>query len=335
MCAKNGVWKRRMKIQEPFPSDRTLSSLQKLWGIENLTFVRKMENIVFSGRRNGQIVFLRLTSPLRRSDAQIAAELSWLTYLSNLDLPVVKPLTARDGQLSLNIQQYGTTYVSCLFAEAPGQHPTPEEASAPSFLQGLGQLIARLHEATISYQAPRSNERREEWDEERGIRHALEAAQWSKNAILCEKLYATYNHLKNLPKDEQTYGLVHGDWTPANLFRTNTGKITIIDFDDSCYHFFAFDLAVFPFALAGRLQLPTNHHPQVVQIVDQLLAGYRKIRPLAAWEKQSIPLFMDYLALRLYFWIEYHQTIGSFHESQLDHVAKVKASAEQRATSNG
>jgi amicoumacin kinase len=321
----------RLSTHEPFPSNHTLTTLQALWGVEQLTFVRKMENIVFSGMRNGQRVFLRLTSPLRRSAAQIAAELSWLKYLGGLDLPVVKPLLAIDGSPYLVTTQGDTHYVSCLFAEVPGDHPIPSEGSSPAFLHQLGQLIARMHEASLAYQTTSSVERREEWHEERGIRHALDAAQSSKNGFLRDKLFPIYHHIKNLPKDNQTYGLVHGDWALGNLFCTTSGEINIIDFDDSCYHFFAFDLAVCPFALAGRLQLSSNHHPKAGNIVKQLLVGYETVRVLAEWEKDTIPLFMDYLALRLYFWIEFHQNIGSFHESQLEHVAQVKASAEQRA----
>jgi Ser/Thr protein kinase RdoA (MazF antagonist) len=49
--------------------------------------------------------------------------------------------------------------------------------------------------------------------------------------------------LSGHPQDRDTYGLIHGDFGPTN-FRYRNGSLTVFDFDDSCYHWYAYDLAV-------------------------------------------------------------------------------------------
>jgi amicoumacin kinase len=45
------------------------------------------------------------------------------------------------------------------------------------------------------------------------------------------------------PKDRDTFGLIHGDFGPTN-FRYRNGALKVFDFDDCCYHWYGYDLAV-------------------------------------------------------------------------------------------
>lgn len=75
---------------EEMPSEAVLDICRQAWDLSNITFVRKMENIVFSCQQQGETVFLRLTTPLRRSKSQIEAELHFLSHLAEAGLRVPK-----------------------------------------------------------------------------------------------------------------------------------------------------------------------------------------------------------------------------------------------------
>ena len=60
--------------------------------------------------------------------------------------------------------------------------------------------------------------------------------------------------LDSLPKDDDCYGLIHADIHQGNFFVDENDNITIFDFDDCHYHWFAYDLAVPLFGLAISLR---------------------------------------------------------------------------------
>ena len=62
---------------EQLPSQELLDHCAKAWDLSNITFVRKMENIVYGCDSSIGKVYLRLTTPLRRARAEIQAEVNW------------------------------------------------------------------------------------------------------------------------------------------------------------------------------------------------------------------------------------------------------------------
>ncbi len=86
-----------------------------------------------------------------------------------------------------------------------------------------------------------------------GKRHKYLDSDWIKNSkkylpkndkivekewALCMKMYRT------IPKNRNSYGLVHGDLHTGNFFITPKYKITSFDFDDACYNYFIYDIAI-------------------------------------------------------------------------------------------
>lgn len=308
---------------ETMPSERLLEEAARAWELTELSFVRKMENIVYACRCNGKKVFLRLTSPLRRSRAEIEVELAWIEHLAKCGLPVPQVVSDLEGKKICTFTDDKQRFEAVVFAEVLGTHPSEEVVRKPSFLRTLGSLIARMH------QECHHGQKREEWNEERGLRHALQAASTSSDKALAGKLLELVTWMKTLPKEKTNYGLVHADLGAMNLFVEGDDKISIIDFDDSCQHWFAFDLAIVIYSMAGRFEHATKQPEEAVWL-GHLLEGYRTIRDLPEEEVNWIDRFMDFATLRLIFWIEHHQTLGTFHDEAVEKVAKFKAWAVGR-----
>lgn len=318
---------------ECLPSEECLAEIGRFWNVENFHFIRKMENIVYSCERDGGRFFLRLTSSLRRSQEEIRAELEWIDFLQQQKLPVVQVLKNHHGDLSQRVQCNEEFYEACVFQEISGRHPSEEEmVGEKKFLFRLGALIAKMHTATAGY-SPKGLWKRENWDDERGFRHACEAANSSKIPFFMERLKECIAWLRSLEISRENYGLIHADLGLLNLFVQDDESISVIDFDDSCYHWFAFDLAFVIYSIALN-----SHHGEFDREeqnwLENLLKGYRSVREFRETDVELIPGFIEFACLRIFFWIEYHENLSTFRDEALVGVAKTKQWAVDRLNKN-
>jgi len=308
---------------EQLPSQHLLDRCAEAWGLRNFTFVRKMENIVYACDSDQGKVFLRLTTPLRRTRAEIEAELNWIGHLASSGLNVPCLRLDKSGNQILSLTEGPHHYEAVAFSEIVGVHPNKETASDPKFLKTLGALIGKMHLASQCYDSAHQGAKREEWFEERGLRHALTAASSSDQIALRKRLEDAVSWMKQLGRSLENYGLVHADLGALNLFIGEDSTISIIDFDDSCYHWFAFDLAIVIFSMAGRFGHSAKNQEEEMWL-NHLLEGYRTVLPIDEKEISLIPKFIDFACLRLFFWIEHHEKLNTFHKDALEKVAQQK-----------
>lgn len=314
---------------EQFPSDSLLSHCAEAWGLRNIEFVRKMENIVFACDRGAEKVYLRLTTPLRRARPEIEAEINWIEHLAKWGLRVPLLIPDREGNKISSYTEGKQHFEAVVFAAMVGEHPSQDIAVDPKFLKTLGALIAKMHQASQCYETAHQGIRREEWFEERGLRHALAALAVSNQPTLRRRLEETVSWMQQLPRTPEAYGLIHADLGALNLFVEEDSSIGIIDFDDSCYHWFIFDLAIVIYSMARRCGHKTSQTEEAKWLAD-ILEGYRTVRPLHQKEVDLIPRFIDFACLRLFFWIEHHESLHTFHDDAIDKVTQIKQWAMDR-----
>ncbi|MFO1068854.1 MAG: phosphotransferase [Geminicoccaceae bacterium] len=93
------------------------------------------------------------------------------------------------------------------------------------------------------------------------------------------------------------FGLVHADLRLANLLVDE--RITrVIDFDDCGFSWFMYDL--------GAALSFIEHRPDVPELVDAWVRGYRRSAPLSAADEAEIPTFILLRRLLLVAWIGSH-----------------------------
>jgi Ser/Thr protein kinase RdoA (MazF antagonist) len=96
-----------------------------------------------------------------------------------------------------------------------------------------------------------------------------------------------------LPRGADSYGLIHADPEPWNMLLHN-GEITFVDFDECCYHWFVFDLAVALMYAVWVIEetnpAETDDLPQ--HVWDHLYQGYRVENPLSVFWIRQLPVFM-------------------------------------------
>ncbi|KZE73375.1 hypothetical protein AV654_32370 [Paenibacillus elgii] len=95
-----------------------------------------------------------------------------------------------------------------------------------------------------------------------------------------------------MPAAEEAYGLIHYDFQTDNVFwQEKTGQPSVIDFDDSMYHWFAMDIAA---ALTDQLE---DESPESEAQLQAFVRGYRYVRPLDEAMVQAFPRFRRFAEL--------------------------------------
>jgi|GEM_PF-4381630 len=105
------------------------------------------------------------------------------------------------------------------------------------------------------------------------------------NPALCDAFTAHMAHMKAMEATPGNYGLTHGDFVLSNYMITDDNRVTVIDFDDCEYAWFAADLAMClrcylfwtedPEALPGKAAEAERMH-------YHLLAGYKTENEITA-----------------------------------------------------
>lgn len=258
--------------------------------------VSRAQNDLFE---NGQYL-LRIHQPGYQELKAIELELTWLAAMrEGSNLPVPEPLATLDGQWILSINMPGIPGErSCsLLRWVKGR--TVKNCFNLRHFQAQGSLMARLHNFSSQWQPPVGLcKRKFDWD---GLfRNDVGSGMTNTEAMtLLSPLHRqaftfVSDQVREVMEDwgqgSDVYGLIHGDLgVDANLFFWH-GEARAIDFDDSGFGYWVYDLAV---ALEACCDDPTY-----LRYREALLNGYAEFRSLPDWQAEKIELFLA--ALQVY-----------------------------------
>lgn len=256
-------------------------------------------------RDDGERFILRVHRPGYQSTASIESELAWLAALRrDAGLPVPQPLAGRDGRLVQRLC-FGaeTPRAAVLFRFEAGREPREGEDLEPLFAQ-LGELAARLHRHAETFTPPPDF-----------VRPA-----WSAAAILdADGPWGDWRMAPNLTEDGRRtlaaldvrlrldlaaygtaadrFGLIHADMRLANLL-VDGEKVTLLDFDDCGFCWFAYD-----FAAAVSF---FEDSPVVPALKTRWIEAYTRLRPLSAADVAAMDTMLLLRRMALLAWIGSH-----------------------------
>lgn len=302
--------------QEILPS-ALIQKCAKAWDLKEVILISFMDNIVYYSKTRH--AYLRLSKATQDSHKDLLAEITWIEHLYNLGINVPKVLKDNNNQKINFFFDQSQSYHVVLLSSLEGNNPSCQTMLSPIFLKNLGLQIAKLHQANLSLKDSNKKIIRKNWQEEKGLVMALKGAQCSLQLNLKNRLFQLVDWMQNLPQCDKTFGVIHGDLGALNLMVDHQNNIGFIDFADSCYHWFCFDLAMVVYSIARRFDLnPTKE--QEASWINALIEGYSIIGSFDKQGESWLYKFIDYAYLRFYFWIEYVQSISDEY-SQYD-VAK-------------
>jgi Ser/Thr protein kinase RdoA (MazF antagonist) len=284
------------QIRERY-DDSILHEAMRRYGIADGTIqlLGAVENFIYEFEREGQGYILRIAHSLRRDLALIQGEVDWINYLAGAGISVARAVDSQRGRLveALDDRQ-GGQFLATAFVRARGQSPW-DLGWTPALYERYGHLLASMHALAEDYEPADPAWRRPDWDGP--TMDFVETFLPASEALAREKHRQLRAYLHTLPKDRAVYGLIHQDVHGGNFFVDEQGTITVFDFDDCVYSWYANDVAI---ALFYRVMDAEDWPAFTHEFMTHFLAGYRQVRPFdRRWLKQ-IPAFLKLREIDLY-----------------------------------
>lgn len=258
---------------------------------EYLQHFRISSNAVYPFLWQGNVRFLRLSPVPEKMESNLKGELEFLCYLQNKSFPAVIPVASNSGELVVTLDSIWGKYYASVFQGVGGISIEDTDCNA-RILFAYGKALGQLHMLSAEY----SPENRK-WtyrDALLWIGRALEEYH-APDKMLVE-LDEVRQALNDLPQTGDTFGLIHYDFEPDNVFwDENTQCCTAIDFEDGMYHFFLVDLEQ---ALDALLEnIPADRHSIAK---DTFLRGYQSVKTLEPDYAEKLKLMRRFCNLYSY-----------------------------------
>ncbi|MDQ3905542.1 MAG: phosphotransferase [Actinomycetota bacterium] len=230
-----------------------------------------------------------------QSAAEIAAEVDWVNYLADHDVPVARALPSAQGVL-VEVIPIPHAYASVVaYARAPGHRPAGRDLDATLF-QRWGAVMGKMHRLARQYRSTRPSVHIPSWN----ANAQRDRAQIPADQVaVLEKWDALMQQVQGLPRHGDVYGLIHGDLQANNLVVAD-GRLTVIDFAACEVSWFVREIAI---ALYFHLWEP--HPGQETRSVaafflDHLVEGYTSEHVLGAFWLEQLPTFLKLQELQIY-----------------------------------
>jgi Ser/Thr protein kinase RdoA (MazF antagonist) len=268
----------------------------ELWSIPaaSLSLIRDYENFVYNVVIDRRPAILRVTYAGHRDLDALVAEIDFIHALGRNRIPICQPIASVQGAW---VERLSEHFNACCFVFASGRKVSwkdPLVWHERTFV-AWGRMLGRLH--CVSERSPQSSgPRRHRWDQDDiNTGHYLPAS----DSDIAQRQSTLIEKLRRKPTDPHHFGLIHADLHQGNFFSSEQGELAIFDFDDSCYHWFNFDLSIVFYHLpAGEAESPPL--PSRPQIIKHVLDGYREIRPLPDGFLDDIHSFLLLRDMQMY-----------------------------------
>jgi Ser/Thr protein kinase RdoA (MazF antagonist) len=298
-----------------------LEQAKALWGKPGaeLKLLGDVENFVYDLSSAGSSdAILRITHSSHRSADLVHGEMEWIQYLSDYGISVARPVRSASGNLLEVINAGNSYFLVTAFEKAPGTKASTKDPQVwnTEFFRRYGQITGKLHAATKLYTPSSPKIKRPEWYEEDML--ASVGRYIPKESTFFWSAYNESMHWMNgLSKDKESYGLVHTDLHNNNFF-VDGERITVFDFDDCSYQWFAYDIAMiiyYSFPVA-RYTDETKGKKLMQDFFVPFIEGYNSQNELDAKWVATIPDFMKFRDLIMYLFCYKKFPLQSMTENQ-------------------
>lgn len=282
-------------IRERF-NEEILAAARRRYGLaaDALQELGGFESFMYGFAQEGGEYILRIGHSRRRSVNMIRGEVDWINYLAAGGAGVARAVPSPNGELVEVLPDgQGDDFLATAFVRAKGGH-VRREMWNEAFWVEYGRFIGNLHALTKNYTPSQPEWRRPEWNDP----IFLEIGWLPESEELVRQRYeALLAYLTALPRGRESYGLVHQDAHRGNFFVDEAGKITLFDFDDCYYSWFAYDIAMVIFyAITNEPEADALAR----RFFQQFRRGYEQENYLdPVWYKE-IPHFLKLREIDLY-----------------------------------
>jgi amicoumacin kinase len=280
-------------------NEAILQEAMRRYGITDgqIELLDGFESFMYEYKTDAGDYILRIGHTIRRSINLIQGEVHWINTLAAGGAGVAKAVESRQGNLVEVLDDgQGGHFLATAFVRAKGGPPWEKDSwNTPPVIENYGRSIGRMHAISRTYALSNPAWKRPEWDED----ITFEITEWlpKSDTVALERFNTLMTYLQALPKSAETYGIVHFDAHPGNIFMDENNVFTHFDFDDCLYTWYMNDIAMVLFynIMGG------NNNPEFARkFITHFLKGYQEETDLdVSWLKQ-IPYFLKLREIDLY-----------------------------------
>jgi len=254
------------------------------------------ESFVFEYEKDNQKRILKITHNLHRTIDQVKGELEWVNFLAENGVSVPPVIRSKNGELVELISLEYSYFLVYAFEKARGSLPERNLWSDVLF-ESWGKVMGRMHALAKRYQPSEMAVKRFHWYEDPSLRveQYIPASQ-PKVIEMCNRLK---NKLLTFTADMDAYGLIHSDFHHSNFY-VDSDEITVFDFDDCHYNWFAFDIAIPLFYVLRDAGVDPNDKSFARHFMDCFMSGYKQENIIDTSCLIRIPDFLKLREMDLY-----------------------------------
>lgn len=295
---------------DPAVAVRYARAALTVYGLPEATSIELLnisENATFrlTNPDSGDVSVLRVERPNYSTVAEIDSEIAWTEALRlEAGVRTASVIEALDGSRVVTVSAAGELGpLSCaMFEWLEGTEPPQDHWGY--WYEQLGEISARMHRHSRAWQRPPGFIRRT-WDVDSMVGPDGIWGSWLDSpdltidgrSVLERAVGLMSQRLDTFGRGPDRFGLVHADLRLANLL-VGGGQIAVIDFDDSGYSWFMYDVAT---ALTFL-----EHTSAAGEIIDAWKRGYRRGGTLPEEDEAEIPTFVMLRRLLVLAWITSH-----------------------------
>ncbi|MFP7298080.1 phosphotransferase enzyme family protein [Neobacillus niacini] len=237
-------------------------------------------------------IIFRVTPSRRRSEVDITNELIFIQGLWKNEITVSLPVKSVRGML---VESLDDNHFVVAFEKAKGTpiDVTNKDVWNKELYFQWGKLLGKVHSTGKKIKVDRSVWTINQPD-------LLNLFPKITTESIAQKYKQLLYKLVEYPQSPDLFGLIHNDFHQGNIF-VHDGMLTLFDFDDCAYHWFAYDLATAFYHAYWQASsfTPDNTHFSR-EFWEHFLTGYQEEHTISKALLQQIPIFLKIREIFLY-----------------------------------
>lgn len=273
------------------------------FGLDSFPYkkIGSFESEVWEVQKQGNPFILRITDPTHRSIENLKAEASWIQYLADHKVEVVLPLkTLKDEYVSVS---HDPNCFLMLFSKAKGRLPTLEDIT-DDFIFYWGSVMGKMHRVASSFQPSIDFARSNITD---SFKKSWDKVSDRVNPEIANQVINLMETISLYHRNRDNYGVIHYDLHMRNFF-VNEGRMTIFDFDDMQFGWFAYDIAISLYywlwmveIMKPELQNDDNRRKNIsIHFLQNFITGYQTEYHFSKEWLDMMPVFVAIRQMELY-----------------------------------
>lgn len=267
-------------------SEEILNYFLKRFDINNAKPVEfAFENLVYYCTKNNKDYVLRIAHSDRRPKNLIQAEVNWVNYLHENNVPVSYAVKSANNEWVETSEVSEGYFSAVLFVRGKGE--LPKEDNHP--YKQVGEVTAQMHKLALNYKELPGFERADWEPEHRYVDKFIR----KEDIVIAKKWNEIMSYVTKLSRDSKSFGLIHSDVHGGNFTVDENKNITVFDFDDINYCWFVFDIAMSMYYSAHRKFTLKERNDLIPVFFNEYMEGYSKHFSLdKKWFKELPQFFL-------------------------------------------